>query len=649
MIRNVIDLTSSSPLPFKPALPKHAPPPSAQHRSAAPLSGLDSFDDVDDFGDVLDLTCQPESKRRKVHGQHDAVQGKAKMLSIAEQPPFMVGNPLNKRSALETIEFTSSLEPTSPTQGSLDARKTSSSHHLPSLADDRTTTACELEVSCTSDPFDSSPRVASANRANCRRAQSLDPFCSSSPLRVAVPRDHLSETKFERPIGAGRLLSQRDVQTGRQHGEAHPFADSRTAVLPTETKVSDQVIHIDDSDISSDDELPSIREINMSRRHARSTLRRSQSDVTWSRQRALSSVPRLKQTKPKKLTEERVAEKEEKRREREEQRAVKALEKQRAAALVEVNKLRTDKKVSTPEMIVDLPSSLKPELQVQIQEMLQGLGVQHSTWDCPDHNIIKWRRTVSSKFNDNLGLWEPIPARVVEESTALVILTADEFVETTLDGTLSSVVMDVQTRLQGKSVLYLIQGLTAWLRKNRNNRNRSFAARVRSINAKTTLRVSTEYISEDIVEDALLTLQVDHDMLIHHTAVATETARWVVNFTQHVSTIPYKNQRDQATSVAGFCMESGQVRTGDSPHDTYVRMLQEIVRVTAPTAYGVASEFETVTKLIQGLERGGPNCLEGVRRSANKDGAVTDRTIGGAVSRRIFKVFIGKDEESTDV
>jgi crossover junction endonuclease EME1 len=128
-----------------------------------------------------------------------------------------------------------------------------------------------------------------------------------------------------------------------------------------------------------------------------------------------------------------------------------------------------------------------------------------------------------------------------------------------------------------------------------------------------------------------------------------ETAEQILTFTQHISTIPYRKQRDQATLGAGFCMESGQVKTGEDTKDTYVRMLQEIVRVTAPIAHGVAKEFDTVSELVRGFETTGPMRLEGVRKLANKDGAYSDRTIGQAVSRRMYKVFTGVDETSTDV
>jgi crossover junction endonuclease EME1 len=96
-------------------------------------------------------------------------------------------------------------------------------------------------------------------------------------------------------------------------------------------------------------------------------------------------------------------------------------------------------------------------------------------------------------------------------------------------------------------------------------------------------------------------------------------------------------------------MDSGQVRAGDGARDTYARMLQEITRITAPVAYGVAAEFPTVAALVRGLEEGGPLRLEGVRKGANKDGALSDRVVGQAISRRLFKIFTGRNEISTDV
>jgi crossover junction endonuclease EME1 len=96
-------------------------------------------------------------------------------------------------------------------------------------------------------------------------------------------------------------------------------------------------------------------------------------------------------------------------------------------------------------------------------------------------------------------------------------------------------------------------------------------------------------------------------------------------------------------------MESGQVKTGDGPKDTYTKMLQEILRLTPAIAYSIAAEYPTVQKLVKGLEENGPLALEDCRKSANKDGAFTDKRIGPSISKRVYKVFMSRDPSSWDV
>ncbi|KAH0439671.1 ERCC4 domain-containing protein [Colletotrichum camelliae] len=360
---------------------------------------------------------------------------------------------------------------------------------------------------------------------------------------------------------------------------------------------------------------------------------------------------------------EREREKERKKQEKEAAKEQKAKEKERAAALAEVNKIRTDKKVSTPEMIADLPSSLPAAVTLQIQTLLKDLDVQHEAWDSPVDNVVKWRRKVASRFNEELGHWEPKPMHIEDDKFALAIVNASEFVTYALGpegNNLEAHVLRMKRHFPTQQLIYLIEGLTPWMRKNRNVRNRQFASAVRneepaesSTSAQSRRRKNQqpqEYIDEDSIEDALLELQVMHDVLIHHTNAAVETAQWVAIFTQHISTVPYRKQREAANAAgAGFCMETGQVRTGEDIKDTYVRMLQEIVRVTAPIAWGIATKFETVPKLVKGLEEDGPLVLENIRKSTNKDGGFSDRAVGKSVSKRVHKVFTGRDEWSTDV
>lgn len=422
------------------------------------------------------------------------------------------------------------------------------------------------------------------------------------------------------------------------------------------------------SDNDDDDDFPDIGGIK------RPKLSSNTKSKTVTAPRTSGSKPPTSKTKPtvEDKAAAREAEKRRKQREREESKEQKKREKEKAAALAEVNKVRADKKVTTPEMIVDLPSSMNPSVRLQVETLLEDLKVQHYPYNSPVNGVVKWRRKVRARFNEDEGYWEPIPVERVEpERHAMVLMPAAEFVELALGAKgsdLEAHVLRMQRHYEGDQLVYMIEGLTPWMRKNRNVRNRQFQFAVRSAgpdaDAATAPPPSSQappgrrkkdpkpppvYIDEDQVEDALLQLQVAHGVIIHHTAAPIETAQWVATFTQHISQIPYRRQRDAANESAGFCMDSGQVRTGDGPADTYARMLQEIVRVTAPIAYGIAGQFPSVGRLVRGLEDEGPLALESIRKSANRDGAFTDRTIGQAISRRIHKVFTGRDEASTDI
>lgn len=312
----------------------------------------------------------------------------------------------------------------------------------------------------------------------------------------------------------------------------------------------------------------------------------------------------------------------------------KAREKQLAADISEVNKLKVDKKNSTPEMIIDLASSMKgTSVANQTVEFMKRLGVECTFFQSDIPNTIRWRRKVVAKYNDAAGYWEPCPRHITQEEHVLCLLTAQEFVDMVVNPDTEPDADDLElhiTKLKSThpncKPIYLIEGLTAWMRKNKNSRNRAFQAEVRRqmqppetanpsssrSRKKANNPESTPPVDHDTIEDALLTLQVSHACLIHHTNAPADSADWIKNFTEHVSTIPYRRERMEGNDAA-FCMDVGQVKTGEDKSDTFVKMLQEVNRITASMAYGIVARYPTVTDLIRGFKIHGPAMLEDVK------------------------------------
>ena len=327
----------------------------------------------------------------------------------------------------------------------------------------------------------------------------------------------------------------------------------------------------------------------------------------------------------------------------------KAREKQAAADLAEVNRSKMDKKLTTPEMIVDLPASIDGQsVDTQAREILKNLGVDTNVYQSPVPNVVKWRRKVDRVYNTEKGHWDPLHKNVIQdEKHIMCLMTAKEFVAlATADSTdldsqdLEWHVHKLKSCYKDCTLIYLIEGLNAWMRKNKTIRNRAYQAAVLNQDtqgnssganekqAPKRKKTTDQYVDEDMIEDALLRLQVIDNCLIHHTAATVETAEWIATFTQHISTIPYKhvlslsvlhpqtNRTDRQERMnldTSFCMESGQFHSGKDAHDTYLKMLQEVTRVTASVAQGISQEYPDVSSLVEGFSKNGSTALEDIK------------------------------------
>lgn len=484
------------------------------------------------------------------------------------------------------------------------------------------------------------PRNSSGLKRSQTSVLDVDPIqFTSSPDLYMLSRS--------RPSGNGavfELSDEKDVE----------------AIQPFAKRTKSTSMPMDSFDTSSDAELPDIDMI-------------ASQPTTTTRVDSMKALDKYKATKVKGAekarkdeqkaikTAARDAEKERKRLEKE----ARAREKQAASEVAKVNTLKTDKKTSTPEMIVDLPSSMDKKLVNQITTFFAPLGVElnhlNSTRGAKD--VIQWRRKIEARYNEDLGHWEPVPRHVAVEKHVLCIMHAKDFVELSMADEghdLDAHVLSLKVAFKGCVIIYLIEGMVQWQRKNKNIKNRQFVEAVRqqiddgqeasAVRSKRKKAKQPEYVDDDMIEDALLRLQVVNGVLVHHTGGLVETAQWVITFTQHISTIPYRQQR-MALDTA-FCMESGQVKTGENAEDTFVKMLQEIHRITPSIAYGIAAEYPSITKLMKAYELSGQqgrDLLMGLKKCSNRDGAFTDKDIGKAISRRVWSIFTSREEGSTNV
>ena len=73
------------------------------------------------------------------------------------------------------------------------------------------------------------------------------------------------------------------------------------------------------------------------------------------------------------------------------------------------------------------------------------------------------------------------------------------------------------------------------------------------------------------------------------------------------------DRQERMNLDTSFCMESGQFHSGKDATDTYLKMLQEVTRVTASVAHGIAAEYPNVASLVKGFRKEGPTALEDIK------------------------------------
>ncbi|KPI38151.1 Crossover junction endonuclease eme1 [Cyphellophora attinorum] len=380
------------------------------------------------------------------------------------------------------------------------------------------------------------------------------------------------------------------------------------------------------------------------------------------------------------------AEKEAEKRRKREARAEVEKEKQKAKDLAEVNKAKTNKKETSKEMILIMPGETQGlSLGNQVTEYMRQHDVQikfadeEVTLDNVEPwlhagKVVQWKRKVQATYNEDEGQWMPTGrSRTEDESHIAMLLSGLEFAQIGMgneegDEIALSVmkkhfdqhVAGLRFRYPGRRLIYIIQGLYAWLKRNENTKNREYVAAVRAEvvdqppsqpKKRKTAKPAQQFraITNDVVEDIQLYLQVQHQpLVIHHTTSDAATASQILAFTQSLSSRPYRVvELEHNLKSASFYMGAGQFKGGDDAQETFVRMLEEQQRVTPSIAQSIVFKYSSPRELVEAFRQNDNMLLENMRKSTNKDGGFSDKRIGPVISKRMHKVFLGRDPEAT--
>jgi crossover junction endonuclease EME1 len=170
-------------------------------------------------------------------------------------------------------------------------------------------------------------------------------------------------------------------------------------------------------------------------------------------------------------------------------------------------------------------------------------------WNPPTPNVIKFVRKVSAEWDEEGGLFRPCDEYRRDEDWIIHWLKADKFVELTASDqtglALKFHIERLKNVVPGAKVVLVLEGLTAVIGRAANALNSVLVGRSRAIMGnQPQSRARKDGIPQDLnvaaVEDALVELQLLHEIRIVHTSSASDSAEWISILATDISSIPYK-------------------------------------------------------------------------------------------------------------
>ncbi|KAJ3186636.1 hypothetical protein HDU85_007456 [Gaertneriomyces sp. JEL0708] len=311
-----------------------------------------------------------------------------------------------------------------------------------------------------------------------------------------------------------------------------------------------------------------------------------------------------------------------------------------------VNKIRT-KYDCIKEMIVDIaPDFYAKEDTGLLAATLREAGAEVCEKAHAARRAVRWRRKVDREWCDAEECWKPCTQRVEDEKFVAVRVPAEEFAK--IVGGLEEecctppggipIVEHFKKLSRGFPdcvIIYLVESLENYVKRRAKASTSSTSTR-RKIKSVPLAELPTG----DQIEEALMELQMEsgNRCRVHMSRNWKETIEWVVTFSEQIGLIPELGRRSETAWAHSY---SDNIKSGQTPHDTWMKMLQQVHMCTEPRAEAITSKYPTLTALYDAYEEGvGASLLANIKLQNN-------RNFGPQLSKRVWTVLMEEDANVT--
>lgn len=322
-----------------------------------------------------------------------------------------------------------------------------------------------------------------------------------------------------------------------------------------------------------------------------------------------------------------------------------------------------------PEMLEDSEAFSGESLNKVLAELHVSVKPQHdiSRYKFNGAYILMIQHRLRSKFDSKKGWFVPTPERIEEESFLIVFATAAEFGRLLKDvehRDLNKHIESIRSLYANKKIIYIVQGVSEFVRKVENRKNREIAAQVRQIvqnstnlpptsgntaaastqnkrkrKASTTGKISGTlldelgYANSRCFDTSFIHLQVTHSVRILQTSNSQDTCTWIGELLKDISTCFFTEFKPSTLDV--------RVKCGNNAQEVFKYALQQIKFVTPAVSQVLSHSYSNVCNMdaqIRARHKDGVQELADLKKERGQ-------RIGNAMANSIKTLLTSKDPD----
>lgn len=261
---------------------------------------------------------------------------------------------------------------------------------------------------------------------------------------------------------------------------------------------------------------------------------------------------------------------------------------------------------------------------------------------------MSFTRKVDREFDFKKGAWAPCERKHEMEPYALFLLSAERLIgiisEDSENGLLSFFKRCTEVYPEF-TIVWIVENLQEYYKKRAHAKSRKENDELRGLMGQSVPKRSkgvdfSSSCDRELIEEQLLYLQLIGTPKIRiHPCSSTETAGWIVSFTQQIAFYPEQYVRTSSSLGLTF---GDSVKSGKGAKETWQKMLQHIPGVSESVGRAITEKYPTCADFLELISSKSTSDATSLLVAIPFLTNGKSKTIGKIVATRIVEVLTGR-------